>query len=321
MQYRHLGRSGLIVSRLAFGCMSIGAEWGLNESDAREQIAKAFSAGINFFDTADVYGRGNAERILGETLKEIAGRDEVVIASKVYMPMGSGPNSSGLGRKHILSSIDATLKRLRTDHIDLYQIHRFDRETPIEETLEALDAIVKAGKVRYLGACSMFAWQMMKMLGLSDRRGLSRFVSMQNHYNLLYREEEREMLPLCREEGVGVLPWSPLARGQLARTGRTLRGDADRLADTWYPPTESRARILVTLRSIAEDRGASPAQIALAWLLARNGVVGPVIGVSKPHHLDDAVAAVDIALSEAEIARLDEHYAPLPVAGIDPPWR
>jgi aryl-alcohol dehydrogenase (NADP+) len=301
--------------------MSIGAEWGLNESDARAQIAAAFAAGVNFFDTADVYGRGNAERILGETLKEIGGRDAVVIASKVYMPMGPGPNLSGLGRKHILSSIDGTLRRLGTDHIDLYQIHRFDAATPIEETLEALDAIVKAGKVRYIGACSMFAWQLMKMLGLSERRGLSHFVSMQNHYNLLYREEEREMIPLCLEEGVGVLPWSPLARGQLARSGRTARGDADRLADSWYPPTEARAAILAAVRAIADERGVSPAQIALAWLLSRDGVVAPIIGVSKPHHLADAVAAVDLGLSQADIQRLETGYAPVAVAGIHPPWR
>ncbi len=321
MQYRRLGHSGLVVSRISFGCMSIGAPWGLDPVAARAQITAAFEAGVNFYDTADVYGRGASEEILGATLKAIAPREEVVLASKVFMPVTPGPNRSGLGRKHLIASLEGSLRRLQTDHLDLYQIHRFDPETRIEETLEVLDALVKAGKVRYIGACSMRAWQFMQMLGTSAVRSLARFVSMQNHYNLLYREEEREMLPLCSAEGVGVLTWSPLARGVLARTATTARAESDRMADMWYPPGAARTAILEAVHAIAAEREVSAAQVSLAWLLAHPGVTSTIVGISKPHHLEDAVRAVDLELRPQEMTRLSAPYVPLPIAGIDPPWR
>jgi aryl-alcohol dehydrogenase-like predicted oxidoreductase len=301
--------------------MSIGAPWGLDPAAARAQIAAAFEAGVNFFDTADVYGRGASEEILGATLKEIASREDVVLASKVFMPAAPGPNRAGLGRKHVIASLEASLRRLQTDHLDLYQIHRFDPETPVEETLGVLDALVKAGKVRYIGACSMRAWQFMRLLGTSDVRALTRFVSMQNHYNLLYREEEREMLPLCCSEGVGVLAWSPLARGVLARSGTTARAEGDRIAGTWYPTGAARDAILGAVHAIAAERRVSAAQVSLAWLLARPAVTSTVVGISKPHHLEDAVRAVELKLSADEVARLSAPYVTRPVTGIDPPWR
>jgi aryl-alcohol dehydrogenase (NADP+) len=301
--------------------MSIGAPWGLDPAAARAAITAAVEAGINFFDTADVYGRGASEEILGATVKEIASREDVVLASKVFMPVAPGPNRSGLGRKHLIASLEGTLRRLQTDYLDLYQIHRFDPDTPVEETLEVLDSMVRAGKVRYVGACSMRAWQFMRMLGTSDRRSLARFVSMQNHYNLLYREEEREMLPLCRGEGVGVLPWSPLARGVLARSKPTARAEGDRIADTWYPPGAPRDAILEAVHAIAAERGVSAAQVSLAWLLARPGVTSTIVGISKPHHLEEAVRAVELELSDEETGRLAAPYEALPVTGIDPPWR
>jgi aryl-alcohol dehydrogenase (NADP+) len=321
MQYRRLGHSGLLVSRITFGCMSIGAPWGLDPAAARAQITAAFEAGVNFYDTADVYARGASEEILGATLREIAGREDVVLASKVFMPAAPGPNRSGLGRKHVIASLEGTLRRLQTDHLDLYQIHRFDPETPVEETLEVLDAMVKAGKVRYIGACSMRAWQFMQMLGTSSVRSLARFVSMQNHYNLLYREEEREMLPLCCAEGVGVLPWSPLARGVLARSGTTARAESDRISGAWYPPGSPRDAILEAVHAIAAERGVSAAQVSLAWLLARPGVTSTIVGISKAHHLEEAIRAVELELTAEEIGRLAAPYLTLPVTGIDPPWR
>jgi aryl-alcohol dehydrogenase-like predicted oxidoreductase len=295
-----------------------GWSWVKDEAESRPFLKRALDLGINFFDTADVYGRGNAERILGATLNDIASRDEVVIASKVYMPMAPTPNFSGLGRKHILSSIDATLKRLGTDHVDLYQIHRFDPNTPIEETLETLDLIVKAGKVRYIGACSMFAWQLMKMLGVSDRRALERFVSMQNHYNLLYREEEREMMPLCKAEGIGVMPWSPLARGRLTRAWdeTTNRIRTDQYGSKLYvSEVDADRRVIEAVAAVAADRGVSKAQVALAWISQKPYVTAPIIGASKPQHLTDAVAALSLQLDEAEISALEASYVPHPIVG------
>jgi aryl-alcohol dehydrogenase (NADP+) len=296
-------------------------EWVLEEEESRPFLRRALEAGINFFDTADVYSNGVSEEILGRALKDFGpSRDRVVIATKVHGPMGDDPNQRGLSRKHILQSIDASLKRLGTDYVDLYQIHRFDYETPIEETLAALDEVVRAGKALYIGASSMYAWQFAKMLYTAGRLGLARFVSMQNHYNLIYREEEREMLPLCREEGIGVIPWSPLARGFLAGNrrpgdyGETIRAKTDEYAQKmYYQPSDF--AVVERVTAIARQRGVSNAQVALAWLLAKPGVTAPIIGASKMQHLDDALAALTLKLDEAELRALEEPYQPHPVLG------
>lgn len=323
MQYVRLGSTGLKVSRLCLGCMSFGAkqwrEWVLDEEASRPFIQRALEAGINFFDTADVYSNGASEEILGRALRDFGpSRDRLVIATKVHGAMGDDPNQRGLSRKHILHAIDDSLRRLGTDYIDLYQIHRFDPETPIAETLEALNDLVRAGKVRYIGASSMYAWQFAKALHLSDTRGWARFATMQNHYNLLYREEEREMIPLCVDQGVGLIPWSPLARGVLAgsRQAGTLRTRSDPFMKALYDRTqEADERVVERVARVAAERGARPASVALAWLLHKPGMTAPIVGTTKPSHLDDAVAAVDIALSPAEIAALEEPYVPHAVAG------
>jgi len=325
MQYVNLGSTGLKVSRLCAGMMTYGSRkwraWALEEAEARPLIQRSLEVGINFFDTADMYSDGASEEILGRALKDFGpGRDRVVIATKVFNPMGDDPNQRGLGRKHIRHSIDESLRRLQTDYVDLYQIHRFDYETPIEETLEALHEVVKAGKALYLGASSMFAWQFARMLYKSDELGLARFVTMQNHYNLVYREEEREMLPLCREEGIGVIPWSPLARGFLMGNrrgkfdGETLRSQTDAYAsDLYYQPSDFTVVDRVT--EIAKRRGVNNAQIALAWLLHQPGITAPIVGTTRASHLEDAVAALDVKLDDAELKALAEPYRPHPVLG------
>ena len=325
MEYTRLGGTGLKISRLCLGAMTYGSkkwrEWVLEEEESRPFLRRALEVGINFFDTADVYSNGVSEEILGRALKDFGpSRDRLVIATKVHGPMGDDPNQRGLSRKHILHSIDASLKRLGTDYVDLYQIHRFDYETPIEETLAALDDVVRAGKALYIGASSMYAWQFAKMLCAADRLGLARFVSMQNHYNLIYREEEREMLPLCREEGIGVIPWSPLARGFLAGNrrpgdyGETIRAKTDEYAQKmYYQPSDF--AVVERVTAIARQRGVSNAQVALAWLLAKPGVTAPIIGASKMQHLDDALAALTLKLDEAELRALEEPYQPHPVLG------
>jgi aryl-alcohol dehydrogenase (NADP+) len=325
MDYTRLGRTGLKVSRICLGCMTYGSpawrDWILDEEASRPFIRRALELGINFFDTADMYSQGASEEVVGRALKDFARREDVVIATKVYQPMGDGPNDRGLSRKHIFDAIDASLRRLGVDHVDLYQIHRFDRETPLEETLEALHDLVRAGKVRYLGASSMHAWQFAKCLYLADLNGWTRFVSMQNHYNLVYREEEREMLPLCREEGIGVIPWSPLARGFLAgnrpqgaQGGETVRAQTDTFAQDYYFQPEDYA-VAERANAIAERRGARPAQIALAWLLRQPGLTAPIVGASKMQHLDDAVAALAIPLTDEELRELEEPYKPHRVLG------
>lgn len=325
MDYVNLGRTGLKVSRICLGCMTYGSpawrDWVLNEADAKPFIRRAWEAGINFFDTADIYSRGESEVVLGRTLREMSvPREQVVVATKLCNPMGETPNERGLSRKHVMHAIDASLKRLGLDYVDLYQIHRFDKSTPIEETMDALDAVVRAGKVLHIGASSMEAWRFGKMLNESDRRGLARFVTMQNHYNLVYREEEREMNPLCRDEGIGLLPWSPLARGFLAGNrgkrgeGETARAKSDAFAHNLYYEASDFA-VVERVSEIATARGVSNAQIALAWVLAQPGVTAPIIGASKPLHLDDAIAALDITLTTEELARLAEPYRPHPVLG------
>ena len=321
MQHLRLGSSGLKVSRLCLGCMTYGTPewrpWVLDEAASRPFIRRALELGISFFDTADMYSLGASEEVLGRAVKDFARRDDLVIATKVYNPVGKGANDRGLSRKHILTAIENSLKRLQTDYVDLYVIHRFDDDTPVEETIEALDIVVRHGKARYVGASSMHAWQFMKMLGLQRAHGLAAFVSMQNHYNLIYREEEREMLPLCRAEGIGVTPWSPLARGRLAGSAaaRTLRSGTDEVARRIYADAADEQAIVDAVRALAAERGVPPAQLALAWLLSRPGVTAPVVGASKPHHLDDAVAALSIRLSDDEIRRLEAPYRPRPVAG------
>lgn len=322
MQYVNLGQTGLKVSRLCLGTMTYGSpqwrDWVLPEAESRPFIHRAIELGINFFDTADMYSLGESEIILGRALKDMAQRDRVVIATKVYNPMSDDPNDRGLSRKHIFSSIDASLRRLQTDYVDLYQIHRWDDQTPIAETLEALHDLVKLGKVRYIGASSMYAWQFAKALYLAERHGWTRFVSMQNHYNLVYREEEREMLPLCRAEGVGVIPWSPLARGLLAgsrsrQSEDTLRARTDDYARSLY--TQADFDVVDRAVSVAQQRDVPPAQVALAWLMQQPGVTAPIIGASKMNHLEDAVSALEIQLTEAECAQLEEPYQPHPVLG------
>jgi aryl-alcohol dehydrogenase (NADP+) len=324
MKYVNLGRTGLKVSRLCLGTMTYGSpqwrEWVLPEEASRPFIQRALEAGINFFDTADMYSLGVSEKILGQALKDFAKRDQVIVATKVFHPMGDGPNDRGLSRKHIMDSIDASLQRLQTDYVDLYQIHRWDYETPIEETLEALHDVVKAGKARYIGASSMYAWQFAKALYLASRHGWTRFVSMQNHYNLVYREEEREMLPLCRDEGIGVIPWSPLARGFLSgnrqrqNRGETSRAKTDDFAHQLYYD-EADFQVVDRVVELAKSRGVAPAQIALAWLLHQPGVTAPIIGASKMEHLEDAIAAVELKLDDDECAQLEQPYKPHPILG------
>lgn len=331
MRYRNLGKTGLKVSRICLGCMTYGKPpagqetgpgrhaWTLSEEESRPFFQQALDAGINFFDTANVYSSGASEEVLGRFLKENVRRESVVIATKVQGVMRGEPNGSGLSRKAILFELDESLRRLRTDYIDLYQTHRWDSETPIEETLEALHDAVKAGKVRYIGASSMYAWQFAKSLYLADRHGWTRFVSMQNHYNLLYREEEREMLGLCLEEGIGVLPWSPLARGRLARPWQaemTKRLETDQFGRTMYARTEDADRNVVErLQRLAERRGLAMATVATAWLLGKPGVTSPIIGASKPGHLEDAVRSLEVKLSPEEVLELEEGYVPHPVLG------
>jgi 1-deoxyxylulose-5-phosphate synthase len=324
MKYKNLGNTGLKVSSLCLGCMTYGVPergdhlWTLPEKESRPLLRKAIDLGINFFDTANVYSDGTSEEIVGQALKDYTRRDEVVIASKVFFPMSPGPNGRGLSRKAIFTAIDASLRRLGTDYVDLYQIHRWDRETPIEETLEALHDVVKSGKVRYLGASSMFAWQFSKSLHLARQRGWTPFVSMQNLYNLIYREEEREMLPLCADAGIAVLPWSPLARGRLTRdwNTQTERARTDPYGDMIFPPAaEADRKVVQAVAAVATARGVSRAQVALSWLIRKPGVTAPIIGAAKPQHLDDAVAALDLELTADETAQLEAHYLPHAVVG------
>jgi 1-deoxyxylulose-5-phosphate synthase len=332
MEYARLGATGLKVSRICLGCMSYGDPdrtspdgsrrwpWALREAEARPFFARALDVGINFFDTANVYSAGASEEVVGRALKELARREDLVIATKVHGAMSPGPNGQGLSRKAIFQEIDASLRRLGTDYVDLYQIHRWDNETPIEETLQALDDVVRAGKVRYLGASSMHAWQFSKALHLAERHGWARFVSMQNHYNLLYREEEREMTALCRDQGIGMIPWSPLARGRLARgaipSERTLRSQSDRFGKSLYGVfADADALVLERVDAVAKARGVPNAQIALAWLLRQEGVTAPIVGATKLQQLDDAVASLSLKLSDDEARRLEERYVPHAVAG------
>jgi 1-deoxyxylulose-5-phosphate synthase len=323
MEYGRLGQTGLEVSRIALGCMTYGDPargnhpWTLDEEASRPLIRRAVEAGITFFDTANVYSDGSSEEIVGRALGEMTRREEVVIATKVHGRMRPGPNGAGLSRKAIMTEVDASLARLGTDYIDLYQIHRWDPVTPIEETLEALHDVVKAGKARYIGASSMYAWQFAKALYLADLHGWTRFVTMQDHYNLLHREEEREMLPLCADQGIGVLPWSPLARGRLTRDWgeSTNRSETDTFGSTLYDQDSGDRTIAERVAEIAAERGVPRAQVALAWV-ARNPVVtAPIVGASKPHHVDDAVAALELQLSDEEVKRLEEPYRPHEVAG------
>jgi len=324
MEYLRLGHTGLNVSRICLGMMTYGTpkwrDWVLEEDASRPFIHAALDAGINFFDTADVYSIGVSEEITGRALRDFAQRDSVVIATKVNGAMGPGPNDRGLSRKHILQAIDASLRRLGTDYVDLYQIHRFDPATPIEETMEALHDIVRAGKARYIGASSMYAWQFAKMQHAAEKNGWTRFVSMQNHYNLVYREEEREMIPLCRADGVGLIPWSPLARGFLAgnrsrdKGGETARAKSDDFAHRMYY-TENDFAIVDRVSELAHQRGVNNAQIGLAWLLHKPGVTAPIIGASKPQHLQDAIAATALRLSAEEMQALEAPYQPHAVQG------
>lgn len=324
MKYTRLGKTGLEISALCLGCMSYGEPkrgphaWTLPEEESRPFIQKAIEEGINFFDTANGYSAGSSEEILGRAIKDFGNRDDVVIASKVFMPMRRGRNAVGLSRKAIMTELDASLRRLGTDYIDLYQIHRFDGRTPIEETLEALHDAVKSGKVRYIGASSMHGWQFSKSLYLADLHGWTRFISMQNHYNLLYREEEREMMPLCEDQGIGVIPWSPMARGKLTRDWEetTPRSGTDEFGKTLYASNEASDREIVDrVRKTAEARGVSRAQVALAWMLHKPFVTAPIIGATKAHHLEDALAALKLSLSDEEIAELEAPYTPRAVSG------
>ncbi len=324
MDYARLGRTGLKVSRICLGCMSFGVpdhgihSWSLDEDESRPIIRQALDAGINFFDTANGYSDGTSEEILGRALRDFADRDEVVIATKVFSRMRPGPNGAGLSRKAIMAEIDASLRRLGTDYIDLYQIHRFDYETPIEETLEALNDIVRAGKARYIGASSMHAWQFATMLHLSRANGWAQFVSMQNYVNLLYREEEREMLPLCAAEGIGVIPWSPLARGKLTRDwdATTIRSENDGFGGTLFKRTaEADRKIVEQVAEIAAARGVSRAQIALAWVRSHPAVSSPIVGATKAAHLDDALASLAITLTDDETKALEKLYVPHAVVG------
>jgi 1-deoxyxylulose-5-phosphate synthase len=326
MKYTKLGNTGLNVSRVCLGCMSFGEPdrgadgWTLGEEDSRAVIRSAIEAGVNFFDTANIYSDGSSEEIVGRALRDYARRDETVLATKVFGPMREGPNSGGLSRKAILTEVENSLRRLGTDHIDLYQIHRWDPATPIEETLTVLDTLVASGKVRYLGASSMYAWQFAKALFTADARGRTRFVSMQDHYNLLNREEEREMLPLCADQGVGVLPWSPLARGRLARPGpvSTSRSGDDAFGDSLYKGAEDADhRVVAAVSAVAEARNVPMASVALAWLLRNPVVVAPAIGVTKIQHLTDALTALDLDLADDEVERMESPYIPHRVAGFE----
>jgi len=324
MDYVKLGRTGLDVSRLCLGCMTYGIPdrgthaWTLGEEASRPLIKQALDLGINFFDTANVYSDGTSEEIVGRALKDYARRDELVIATKVHGRMRPGPNGAGLSRKAILAEIDNSLRRLGTDYVDLYQIHRLDHETPIEETLEALHDIVKAGKARHIGASSMYAWQFARALQIAERNGWTRFVSMQNYVNLLYREEEREMLPLCAAEGIGVIPWSPMARGRLTRDWdeATARSETDEFGSALYVATAAAdKKVVERVAEIAARRGVPRAQIALAWVLAKPVITAPIVGASKPQHLTDAVAALSLVLNEEEKRSLEEPYVPHAVVG------
>jgi aryl-alcohol dehydrogenase (NADP+) len=325
MDYVRLGSTGLKVSRLCLGTMTYGTnrwrEWVLEEEEGRPFIRRALKLGINFFDTADMYSLGASEEILGRAMRDFGpARDQVVLATKVFNPMSDAPNDSGLSRKHIMHSIDESLRRLQTDHVDLYQIHRFDHATPIEETLQALHDVVKAGKALYIGASSMYAWQFAKMLFTADAMGVTRFVTMQNHYNLVYREEEREMIPFCRDQGIGLIPWSPLARGFLAGNrrkedfGESLRAKTDDFGQRLYYK-DSDFRVVERVSQIAQRRGIHNAQVALAWVLAQPGVTAPIVGASKMQHLDDAVAALGVQLDAKELKSLAEPYEVHPVLG------
>lgn len=323
MQYINLGKTGLKVSRLCLGMMTYGSkkwrEWVLEENEAKPFVKRVLDAGINFFDTADIYSLGESERITGNLIKGIK-RENIVVATKVYQQMSDDVNDRGLSRKHIMDSIDSSLKRLQMDYVDLYQIHRWDYNTPIEETMEALNDIVRAGKARYIGASSMFAWQFMKALHVSEKNGWARFVSMQNHYNLVYREEEREMIPLCVDQGIGLIPWSPMARGFFAGNrkrgggGETTRAKSDAFANQLYFREEDFA-IAERTADVAKSHNATASQIALAWVLSKPYIAAPIIGSSKIEHLDQAIAALDIKLSEEEIKQLEQSYQPHPILG------
>jgi 1-deoxyxylulose-5-phosphate synthase len=323
MEYTRLGSTGLQVSRICLGMMSFGSptwrDWVLDLDASRPLVRGAVDAGITFFDTADMYSLGASEEVTGTLLREFfTDREDYVLATKVFMPMGEGPNDRGLSRKHVMAGIDASLRRLGTDHVDLYQIHRYDPHTPIEETMEALHDVVRAGKARYIGASSMYAWQFAKAQHVADLGGWTRFVSMQDHYNLIYREEEREMHPLCLDQGIGVIPWSPLARGRLARLPEertTTRSSSDPIADRMY--TESDDAVVRAVADVAKARGLPLAQVALAWMLHKEAVSAPIVGATKAGHVEDAVAAVDVRLSEDEITALEAAYVPHPVLGHD----
>jgi len=325
MDYTTLGKTGLKVSRLCLGCMSYGSskwrDWVLDEEESRPFFKQALDAGINFFDTADMYSNGASEEVTGRALKKLGiRREEVVIATKVYNPTGESPNERGTSKKHVRHAIDASLRRLGLDYVDLYQIHRFDATTPTEETLEALTDVINQGKALYIGASSMYAWEFARLLYLADRHGYARFVSMQNHYNLVYREEEREMNPLCREEGIGLIPWSPLARGFLAGNrrptdrGETTRAKSDEFAHRLYYQ-ESDFQVVDRVAQIAKKRGVNNVQVALAWILQQPGLTAPIIGATKEHHLDDAVKALELKLEPEELKALEEPYRPHPILG------
>jgi 1-deoxyxylulose-5-phosphate synthase len=324
MQYVNLGKTGLKVSRLCLGCMTYGTsqwrEWVLNEPESRPFFQRAIEAGITFFDTANMYSDGVSEEVTGRALRDFGKRDELVIATKVFNPMRPDPNGRGLSRKAIMTEIDHSLKRLGTDYVDLYQIHRWDYETPIAETMEALHDVVKSGKARYIGASSMYAWQFAKAQFIAEQNGWTRFVSMQNHYNLIYREEEREMIPLCNDQGVGLIPWSPLARGFLAGNrnktggGETSRAKTDDYAKNMYYQADDFA-VADRLTEVAAAQGKSNTQVALAWMLTRQGITAPIIGASKMHHLDEAIGALEVKLSEDEIKKLEEPYKPHLILG------
>lgn len=321
MKYSRLGSSGLVVSKVCLGCMSYGVPergthaWTLPEDDSRPFIRRALEAGVNFFDTANYYSDGTGEEILGRALADFARREEIVLATKVFYPMQKGPNGAGLSRVAIMREIDASLRRLGTDYVDLYQIHRWDPHTPIEETMEALHDVVKAGKARYIGASSMWAWQFAKAQHVAAQHGWTRFISMQNHYNLVYREEEREMMPLCLDQGVGCIPWSPLARGLVTRDpgARTSRTENDLYAATLYGTANM--EIVRNVARIAEARGVSRAAVGLAWVARHPAVTAPIVGATKPHHLDDALASIELVLTDDEVAMLEQPYTPQPVYG------
>ena len=326
MDHVRFGKTGMKVSRLCLGCMTYGStawrDWVLEEEASRPFIKRALELGVNFFDTADMYSVGASEEILGRALKDFARRDEVVIATKLFNPMGPGVNARGLSRKHVMEAIDASLKRLGTDYVDLYQIHRFDYETPIEETVEALNDVVRAGKALYVGASSMWTWQFARMIAVARERGLAEFVSMQNFYNLVYREEEREMMKFCVDQGIAVIPWSPLARGYLAGSGvgetaTTVRGRSDAYTRALGLGSRQDEAIRRRVIEVAEKYGVKPAVVALAWVLSKPYVTAPIIGASKPHHLEDAVAALSLKLDARSLARLEEPYHPKAVAGHD----